>query len=145
MVTWVPAMVLLLFQVAFAGSFAFLRENLYLFPAITVFAFIEVTMVSTAILALSSLSRNSRFVGVLYAALIFFSDALFGVLRVATQTTSVSWVSLGSNLAQVGDAIFRVSPRYATPLPVSVCMVGGIVALSLWVLDRRVRGVEVVE
>src|SRR5438034_2108137 len=35
MVTWLPAMGLLLVQVAFAGSFAFLRDHLYLFPAIT--------------------------------------------------------------------------------------------------------------
>jgi ABC-2 type transport system permease protein len=144
MVTWVPAILLLLVQVAFAGSFAFLRENLHLFPAITLFAFLEVTMVSAAMLALSSLSKNSRFVGILYAALIFFSDALFGVLRVATQSTSTSWVSLGNNLAQVGDAIFRVPLRYATPVPVSLGVVGGILALSAWILQRSVRGVEIV-
>src|SRR6476661_8864380 len=33
-VTWAPAMVLLLIQVAFAGNFTFLQNNLYLFPAI---------------------------------------------------------------------------------------------------------------
>src|SRR5438309_9457596 len=41
--TLVPAMALLLVQVAFAGSFTFLMKNLYLIPAITVFAFIYVT------------------------------------------------------------------------------------------------------
>src|SRR6185295_4758978 len=35
MVTWLPAIVLLLVQVSFAGSFTFLKSNLYLFPAIT--------------------------------------------------------------------------------------------------------------
>ena len=44
-------------------------------------------MVSAAMLALSSLSRNSRFVGILYAGLIFFTDALSGVLRVVTRDT----------------------------------------------------------
>src|SRR4029077_11629768 len=34
-VTWAPAMVLLLVQIAFAGNFTFLQNNLYLFPAIT--------------------------------------------------------------------------------------------------------------
>src|SRR5512140_391922 len=37
--TWVPAMALLGVQVAFAGSFTFLMKNLYLIPAITLFAF----------------------------------------------------------------------------------------------------------
>src|SRR5262245_31713355 len=41
LVTWVPAIVLLFVQVAFAGNFAFFRNNIFLFPAITVFAFIQ--------------------------------------------------------------------------------------------------------
>ena len=73
LVTWVPAVVLLLVQVLFPGSFAFVLENLHLLPAITVFSFIQVVTVASAMLALSSLSNSSRFVGILYAGLIFFS------------------------------------------------------------------------
>src|SRR6188508_702174 len=36
LVTWVPAVLLLFVQVMLAGSFAFLKANLFLFPAITV-------------------------------------------------------------------------------------------------------------
>src|SRR3989454_3269953 len=46
MVTWLPAIALLLVQVSFAGSFAFLKNNLYLFPAITLLSFVEATVVS---------------------------------------------------------------------------------------------------
>src|SRR5947207_3005258 len=41
-VTWVPAIVLLIVQIAFAGNFTFFKSNMYLFPAITIFAFLEV-------------------------------------------------------------------------------------------------------
>jgi hypothetical protein len=37
-----------------------------------------------------------------------------------------------------------LKPRYATPWPVSLTVVLGLVALSISVLERRVRGVEVV-
>src|SRR5580765_8485500 len=144
MVTWLPAMVLLLVQVSFAGSFTFLKSNLYLFPAITLLSFVEATMVSAAMLALSSLSNNSRFVGILYAGLIFFSDALFGVLRAVTGESLLSWVSFGNNLAQIGDAMFRVPLRYSTPWPVSLLMVIALVVTSGLILERRVRGVEVI-
>ena len=144
MVTWLPAMVLLLAQVSFAGSFKFLLDNLYLIPAITLFSFVEVTMVSAAMLALSSLSNNSRFVGILYAGLIFFSDAFAGVMRAVTADSSLSWLSFGNNLAQLGDAMFRVPLRYSTPWPVSLMMVVALLLLSAVVLDRRVRGVEVI-
>jgi len=143
-ITWVPAILLLVVQVVFAGNFQFLTANAYLFPAITVYALVEVVMVSMAMLALSSLSANSRFVGILYAALIFFSDAIYNVLRMVTGSTSVSWISLGNNLAQVGDVIFRVPLRYETPWPVSLAVVVGLVIVSGIILERRVRGVEIV-
>src|SRR5213593_1410338 len=65
LVTWLPAIVLLIVQISFAGNFTFLAKNLFLFPAITVFSFVQVTMVATAMLALSSLSNSSRYVGIL--------------------------------------------------------------------------------
>ena len=101
-------------------------------------------MVSMCILALSSLSTNSRFVGILYTALIFFSDALYGVMRAVTGGTSVSWIAFGNNIAQVGDVIFRVPLRYETPWPVSLTVVVALVAVSALILERRIRGVEIV-
>ena len=56
----------------------------------------------------------------------------------------LSWLSLGANLTQVVDVIFRLKPRYATPWPVSLIVILGLVALSISILERRVRGVEVV-
>ena len=144
LVTWVPAIVLLIVQIAFAGNFTFLRNNLYLFPAITVFSFIQVTMVAAAMLALSSLSKSSRYVAILYAAVIFFTQAIYGVLSVVTRSTQLSWISFPANLAQVGDVIFRLPPKYATPWPVSLLMILGLIAVSALILERRVRGIEVV-
>jgi ABC-2 type transport system permease protein len=144
LVTWLPAIVLLIVQISFAGNFTFFRANLFLFPAITVFSFMQVTMVSTAMLALSSLSNSSRYVGILYAAVIFFTQAIYGVLYAVTRSTALSWVSFSANLTQIGDLIFRQPLQYDTPRPVSLMMIVGLVALSGIVLERRVRGVEVV-
>jgi ABC-2 type transport system permease protein len=143
-ITWVPAMLLLVVEIAFTGSFSFLTSNLQLVPAITLFAIVEVLMVSMCILALSSLSTNSRFVGILFAALIFFSDALYGVMRAVTGGTSIAWIAFGNNLAQVGDAIFRVPLRYETPWFVSLIVVLLLIGVSAVILERRIRGVEIV-
>jgi ABC-2 type transport system permease protein len=143
-VTWLPAIVLLIVQISFAGNFTFLANNLFLFPAITVFSFIMVTMVATAMLALSSLSNSSRYVGILYAAVIFFTQAIYGVVYAVTRSTSMSWISFSANLSQIGDVIFRQTPKYATPWPVSLLMIALLLGLSAFILERRVRGVEVV-
>src|SRR5688572_7678254 len=76
LVTWLPAMVLLLLQVLFPGDLTFLKENLYLLPAIAVFALLQTITASATMLALSSLSKSSRFVGILYAVVIFLSQAI---------------------------------------------------------------------
>jgi ABC-2 type transport system permease protein len=143
-ITWVPAVLLLGVQVVFAGNFSFVVANAYLLPAITLYAAIEVVMISTAMLALSSLSTNSRFVGILYTGLVFFTAALAGVLRSVTASTSLSWISFSNNLTQVGDAIFRVPLHYQTPWPVSMLLIVAVTVVSILVLERRVRGVEIV-
>src|SRR5262249_32322987 len=112
LVTWVPALLLLVVQFAFSGSATFLANNLYLIPAITLQSFIQAGTTSAAMLALSSLSKSSRFVGILFAGLIFFTDAFAGVLRVVTRDTSMMWVSFSNDLSQLGDAIFRIPLRY---------------------------------
>jgi len=143
-VTWLPAMLLLIGQILLSGSLEFARANLILFPAITVFAFIEVFIVCCAVLALSSLTTSTRYVAVMFAGVMFFTEAIYGTLRMVTGSTAVSWVSFTASLAQVGDAIFRQPLRYTTPVAVSFIVLAALVAVSLSVLERRVRGVEVV-
>ena len=143
-VTMVPALLLLLLQVMFAGSFEFLRKNLFLFPAIIVASLLQAMLVTFTMLALSSLSKSSRYVGILFAGIIFFTEAIYVVMLAITGSTKLSWLSLSGNLAQVVDVIFRLKPRYATPWPVSLIVIVGLIALAISVLERRVRGVEVV-
>jgi ABC-2 type transport system permease protein len=145
LVTWVPALLLLLLQVMFRGSFEFLRNNLFLFPAITVGAFLQALLATFTMLALSSLSKSSRYVGILYAGIIFFTAAVYGVLyAVSGGSSAMSYISVGANVTQVVDVIFRLPPRYETPWGVSLMVVMGLIAVSILVLERRVRGVEVV-
>jgi ABC-type transport system involved in multi-copper enzyme maturation permease subunit len=143
-VTLVPGLLLLLLQVMFAGSFAFVKKNLFLFPAVTVASMLQVTLASFTVLALSSLSKSARFVAIMYVGILFFTKAIFGVLYAITGSSGSSWISLGDNLTQVVDVIFRLKPRYATPWPVSLVVIIGLIVLSTSILERRVRGVEVV-
>jgi ABC-2 type transport system permease protein len=144
LVTWLPALLLLVIQVVFAGSFTFMLQNLYLVPAITIFSLIQVTSVALAMLALSSLSKSSRYVGVLYAGLIFFSQAIYGIVQGLTRDSRFAWLSLPLDLRYVGDVIFRVPPRFDMPAWSAFLVVALLIAASAAVLERRVRGVEVV-
>lgn len=144
LVTWLPGILLLVLQVAFAGSFAFLSKNLFLFPAITLASLLQVLLATFTMLALSSLSKSARYVAILYAGVLFFTKAMFGALTLITGGTRVAWVSFSDNLTQVVDVIFRMKPRYDVPWAVSLLVIVGLIAISISVLERRVRGVEVV-
>jgi ABC-2 type transport system permease protein len=143
-VTWAPAMGLLLVQAVFAGSFTFIRNNIYLLPAITLFSLAQVLLASSTMLALSSLSKSSRFVGVMYAGLMFFTAALFQALRGITRSTASAWISPGASLEQLGDVIFRIQPRYDLPPALAALAVIALIAASAYILARRVKGVEIV-
>jgi len=131
-------------QVAFSGSMTFLWDNLFVVPAIVLASLVQVVVASFTMLALSSLSKSSRYVALLYTGAIFFTEALFNTLRVVTGSTRVAWISITANLQQVVDAMFRVPARYDTPTLVSVLVLIALVVVSISVLERRVKGVEVV-
>ena len=143
-VTWVPGILLLALQALFAGNFAFVRANLFLLPAITVYALLQVSLATFTMLALSSVSKSPRFVGIMYAGVIFFGDAIFGILKFVVNASAASVVSPTQSMAQIGDVIFRVPPRHDAPASLSLLVVLVLIGLSIFVLERRIRGVEVV-
>jgi ABC-2 type transport system permease protein len=143
-VTWVPGILLLLMQMMFAGNLTFLKANLFLFPAITAYAAVAVTMAAFSMLALSSLSKSRRFVAVMYAGLIFFTAAMYQALRGITSSRAWAVISPGDVLNVLADVIFRNQNTPPIPFPVALLVVALLLGGSVLVLERRVRGVEVV-
>ncbi len=144
LVTWLPAMLLLVLQVLFSGSTAFFRENLFLVPAITLSSVLQILVSAFAILALSSLSPNRRFVAMVYAGIVFFTAAMTQTLARITGSRVWAWLSPGDTLDVIADATFRIDAARALPVPVAAGVVAVLIGLSVIVLERRVRGVEVV-
>ena len=143
-VTFLPAILLLITQALLAGNLTFTRNNLYLVPAITLYSLAQVLLAATTMLALSSLSKSSRFVAVMYAGLFFFTTALFQTLRGITGRSTFAWLSPGAALQQLGDVIFRLEPRYQLSPAIAALAVLVMIVGSIVILMRRVRGVEIV-
>ena len=143
-VTLVPALMLLVLQMMFAGSMAFIRANLFLFPAITLFSLIQVLLSAFAMLALSSLSKSRRFVGIMYAGIIFFTAAMYEALSAITGSRAWAWISPEDTLDVLASTIFRVPEPPAMPAAAAVTAILVLIAASVWILERRVRAVEVI-
>ncbi|HUP39023.1 MAG TPA: hypothetical protein VM115_02800 [Vicinamibacterales bacterium] len=143
-VTFLPAVLLVLLVPAFAGSMTFVRANMTLIPSILAYSVVQITLSAFLILALSSLSKSRWFVAILYAGLAFFTHAVFGVLGAAVEGSAFSWVSIFANVRQVGDVLFRLPPRHDTHPLISATVIAFIIAASAFVLRRRIRAIEVV-
>ena len=143
-VTWLPAMLLLVLQVLFSGGVEFVSSHPRLIPAITLASFLQVSLAVMTMVALSSLSRSRRFVSMLYAGIVFFGAALDGVLRISTGNPAWALVSPQNTLAVVTDAIFGNVAESAVPVPVALVALGVFLGISIFILERRVRAVEVV-
>jgi ABC-2 type transport system permease protein len=143
-VTWVPAVLLLVLQALFAGDLAFLREYPFLVPAMTAFAALQILLWAPAILALSALSTSARFVGMLFAGVVFFSGALAQMIRLITGSRGWAWLSPRETLGALADALFRLPGTPAVPVETALLVVGVVTVTSVVVLAKRVRAVEVI-
>jgi ABC-2 type transport system permease protein len=143
-VTLVPAMLLLFLQMMFAGNVTFVLDNLFLIPAITLFSLIQVFFSAFAMLALSSLSKSRRFVAIMYAGIVFNTAALYQALSAITGSRAWAWISPEDTLDIIADRIFRIPTPPAMPVTAALLTVVVLIAGSIWILQRRVRGVEVV-
>jgi hypothetical protein len=80
----------------------------------------------------------------MYAGLTFFTLAMHQILR--SITGSRAWAAIApSNMVDVfTDWVFRIRAPQPVPVYVAVLVIVGLIALSAWILERRVRPVEVV-
>ena len=141
-VTWVPAMMLLALQVLFSGSVEFVSSHPRLVPAITISSLLQVALASMTMLALSSLSRSRRFSAMLYALVTIFAGAVERVLQ--TATGAAGWVLLSpqNTLVAITDALFGIEPEI--PVTIALVAIVALMGVCVAVLERRVRGVDVV-
>ena len=143
-VTLLPALLLLILQIVFAGSLTFLRANIFLLPAITLFSLIQALLSAFAILALSSLTNSRRFVSIMYAGVVFFTAAMYQALRGITTSRRWAVISPSEMLDVIANAIFRGRADPAVPVYVAVIVVFAIIGIAILILERRIRAVEVV-
>ncbi len=142
--TLAPGLLLFLLAVLFESSGTFLTQYYWVPAALLGYSLVIMFTCGLVMLALSALTRSSRFAGINFAAVFFFSQILYGILSGILRTTQVAWVSLRNNMTQMGDLFFRNHPKYASPAWVSILVLTAILAVCAWIVHRRVQAVEVV-
>ena len=145
MVTLVPGLILLIMKLVFAGSIRFLLDYPWLPLSIVGFSLFVTAFFSLYALLLSSLSKNRRYVAILIWGLYIFSDILFGILYGIFRNPYFSLVSIKADVQQVCAALFGQKMFFDVPWGYALAVLGGACILAVFILQKRVRGVEIIK
>jgi len=161
-VTVLPLTLAYLLGVIFSADVTVIRDTFRLYMAGLVYSAIIIVSSGTLVLALSSLSRNSRYVGAMWVAVWIISNSL---AEVFTHTLKADWspvVSYTQNLRRLAEYLFDLpgaADRLATllhrppmlglnqlvhtyPWYWSALALAGLCGASLWVLTTRVQSLD---
>ncbi len=144
-ITLIPGLILFLMKLIFSGSFRFFLTFPLLPLAIIVYSVFVTGFFSFYTLLLSSLSKNRRYVSIFIFGLYIFSDVLFGIFYGIFGNKYFALLSIKSNLQQVGTTIFNQKMPYDFPWIYSFLVLFLFCILSGVVLQKRVRGVEIIK
>lgn len=145
LVTLLPGLFLWLLHLMFAGSWEALQQNAWIGLSILVYSLVLALVNGLLMLAFSSLSRNSRFAGLVFFAVYFFSESVYGILRVVSRDTNLAFCSLKNNYLRIGEFLFDRPSIYNMPVWPSVLILMALTLGSMAVLLWRIKPVEVVK
>ncbi len=143
-VTLGPVLVLLTACLAFAPDFSFLRDNPLLPLRAAAFALLVSLSLGAAVLAVSSLARSGRAVGLLFGGGYFLTMVLSRVLDRLFDDARYAAVHVGKCLDAAGLAFFVEGPTPPAPIDLSFGILGSLFSVSVLVLAFRASRVEVV-
>jgi len=144
LLTLVPGLLFIVFKLLFAGNFSFLAAYPWLPLSVIGYSLFVTGFFCAYTLLLSSLSKNRRYVSILIFAVYLFSNILFGFFYENYKKPVYALLSLNANIQQVSAWFFRLKPAYAVPWYWSLLILLAFGIAASLVLNRKVRGVEVV-
>jgi len=145
LITMVPGLIFVIMKLLFAGDFQFVRQYPWLPLSVIGFSLLITVFFTFYTLLLSAVNKNRRYVAVLIFGIYVFSDIIFNIFNGIFRNPYFALFSVEKNLQQVGAVIFGQDPQYDIPWILSILVIGALCALSAWVLNRKIRGVEVVK
>ena len=81
---------------------------------------------------------------IMYAGIVLFTSAMYQTLRGITGSSAWAVISPEDMLDVIAAVTFRGVGGTAVPGWVAVLVVSALIGASIWILERRVRAVEVV-
>ncbi len=143
LLTLIPGIVFILMKLLFSGSFKFAGDYPWLIVSVLGYSFFLTCFFAFYTLFISSTSKNRRYVSILIFGIYIFSDILYGILKGIFGSEYFSLISVKADIKQVGAAFFGQRLPYGVPWIYSLMVLLFLCGLAGFVLNKKVRGVEV--
>jgi len=143
-VSLVPGLLLFALQLGFSSDLKFLASFWWIPFSVIGFSIAAAFAWGMIILALSSLSKNSRLVGILLIALVFASGGGALIFWGITDVEGVIVLSILDQLKQLSYLFFGGSGAFGNHGFLAAFVLVFVIAACAGILRRRVRAVEVV-
>jgi ABC-2 type transport system permease protein len=156
----VPAVLAWVLGTLFSLNLAAVRDTFPIMLAAVGSGLVVILSAGTLMLALSSLSRNSRYVAAFWVGVWFVSASFAAILRGLARQPWCPLISYVGNLERVGEALLgyqSATQKFETltggrgmpaerdltqPWTWSALVLIGLMGLSLWILSARVRSLD---
>lgn len=142
--TVVPGVILFLENAVISDGTTFIRGSYWVFGSIIVYSLIITVPTAFLILALSAITKSSRNTAIGFIAILIGTPIFSGILEEAMKIKSGVFVSYWSNMDILGKWLFGLPGRPANWYW-AIFIVLGVIGLCIWIMIRKVKGVEIVK
>lgn len=142
-VTAFPGIVLFIESVLLSNNLTFLRDKYWILGSVLIYSLILTLIPGLIILAFSSLTKNNRYAAISFVAVSLFTPVIYKILKSIFHTDKVALVSFWANFQQLGNISFRLRPGYSSHWVWSFLIILATTGICLWILHRRIKGVEI--
>lgn len=142
-ITWIPGLVLFLFQ-SYLEGLAWFTENLYVAEAIVVASGLWIVVVSMMAMAASAWVRRKPIAAALILAFFYGSKGMGTAINVMYRTHWGSLLDVGALTGTIWKRLFRLEFGEGVPVWSAWASLILLCGLCLWLLVRKIRAYQVV-
>jgi len=142
-VTIGPGILLFTEHAVLSEGSAFIKQEYWILGSIILYSLFIMLTTGSLILALSSLTKSSRYAAISFIAILIGSPIFSEMLRGILKLQSAVFISYWQNLGILGRRLFGLSSRH--PWYWAMLIILGVIGFSIWAMNRKVKGVEIVK
>ena len=142
--TTIPGVLLFLENAVISEGSTFIKESYWVLGSIVLHSFIITIPTGLLILALSSVTKNSRYTAISFIVILVGTPIFSEILKNALKLKPAVFISYWSNIDILGKKLFGLPIRYSNWY-VTIPVILGIIGACIWTMYRKVNGVEIVK